>query len=128
MSSPFAVLSRREVIAPAEDELAKKREQLREARLNAARNQPNWREVSPAARLIPRGPARFGWLCDAADDSLWRVTRGATFQPGSAVVVATHTAVTFYVDTNGDVVALEPAPIKTWSEVVRRRPDLVRAS
>ena len=117
---------RRESTSESETELEQKRRELREARLKAARNQPNWSEITPAERLCPRGPERFGWLCDAADDRLYTVARGAAFEPGRASVFATHTPVTFYVDREGDVIPLEPASPKTWSDVVRQRPDLVQ--
>ena len=111
-----------------EAELEQRRRELREARLKAARTQANWSEITPAERLIPRGPSRFSWLVDAADDRLWTPTRGSVFLPGSASIAATHTHVTFYVTPDDDVVALEPAPVSTWSEVVKRRPDLVTAA
>ena len=117
------VVSRKDLFD--DKDAAQKQRMLREARLKAARNQSNWTEITPAERLIRRGPARFGWLCDAADDRLWCVGRGTVFLPGGAGVVSTHVPVTFYVDADDDVVALEPAPFQTWSEVVKRRPELV---
>ena len=129
-SSPLGIVSSRaDVFHPTQAELEKKRQQLRDARLKAARSQANWTEITPPERLVPRGPAKYGWLVDAASDKLWRVTWGTVFAPGTAAVAATHTAVTYYVSADGDVVPLEEAqPLSTWSEVVRRRPDLVRAS
>lgn len=124
MTNLWSVVSRRDVFD--DEDKAAKQQKIREARLKAARGQHNWTEITPAERLVPRGPARFGWLVDAASDRLWRVSRGSVFEPGTARVVATHSAETFYVSRDGDVVALEPAePFSTWSEVVARRPELV---
>jgi hypothetical protein len=112
---------------PFGDDLAERRQQLREARLKAARTQSNFSEIVPAERLIPRGPASLRLLVDTETDLLWRVSLGNVFLPDGASVAATHAKVTYYVDADGDVVTLERAePFTTWTKLLERRPDLVK--
>jgi hypothetical protein len=98
------------------DEARALREQVRAARVEFARRNDRWTEIAPAERLIPRGPARYGWLVDAETDLVWVRSKGSFFVTGPVTVVATHVDVTFYVDANGDFVAIERvSSIPNWS-------------
>lgn len=99
--------------------------QVREKRLEIARQRSNWTEI-PETRLVRRGPF---WV-DAETDLLWVVRRGHVFEPGRAGVgyVTNDTAMTYTVDAAGEVVFLEsPSGPRTWSEVVERRAKRGRA-
>lgn len=114
-----------------DNELAERRaqrEQVRAKRVDLARREDKWTEI-PAERLVSRGPSRFGWLVDAETDLVWVRAPGSFFVRDSVTLVATHVAVTYFVDAAGDIVALERAPnIATWSDVIRTRPDLATSA
>ena len=93
-------------------------EQLRAARLGAARANAYWQEIE-FTLLVRRGP----FLVRADDDSLWTLHRGNIWNPSAAdVVFNDRIQMWFTVDAAGDVVFLEKinAPA-TWSEVVERQ-------
>lgn len=85
---------------------------IRAARVAAARRL-GWEEL-PETRLIPRGPR--GWLVDAETDAVYVPYRGATFERGSARLVAIPTTLSYYVDDDGSPVVLERQP-QTWSQI-----------
>jgi hypothetical protein len=91
------------------------------ARVEFARRHDRWTEIA-AERLIPRGPARFGWIVDAETDLVWVRSAGTFFVTGSVTLIATQVNVTFFVDARGDVVPLERvSTIPTWSWYIDRR-------
>ena len=92
--------------------------QVRQARLELARRQSNWTEI-PESRLVQRG--RF--LVDAHTDAVFRLHRGVVFEPHRAAIgyVIDGTPMTYYVDTNDQVVFLEALGDRTWSEIVERQ-------
>jgi hypothetical protein len=94
-------------------------QQVREARLEAARNQATWEEI-PETRLVPR--SRF-WV-DAETDQVYALRAGSVFVPGSASVgfAPPNTKLEFFVNQAGEVVFLDtPFGTRTWSEIVLRR-------
>jgi len=106
-----------EVVTGRDDEL------VAEARVEAARKNPDWVEVEEID-LVARKP----WLVHAETDALYTVFRGAIFERGSARPVFNHTVpLAFYLDRTGDLVFLERRP-GTWSEIVAKRTRRARAS
>lgn len=100
-------------------------EQLRAARLEAARANAYWQEIE-STLLVRRGP----FLVRADNDSLRTLHRGTIWNPSSAdVVFNDRLSMWFTVDSAGDVVFLEKsnAPA-TWSEVVERQARKSRAA
>lgn len=81
-------------------------QELREQRLEAARGCRHWTELPPD-RLTPTGPPSRGWVEDSESGVVYALSRGSVFVPGSPRIFATHTAVTFMVGPEGDVVPLE---------------------
>lgn len=99
-----------EVVTGRDDEL------VAEARVEAARKNPDWVEVEEID-LVVRKP----WLVHAESDELYSVFRGAIFERGSARLVFNYSVpLAFYVDRTGSVVFLERRP-GTWSDVVAKR-------
>jgi hypothetical protein len=97
-------------------------EEVRKTRVKIVRRNADWTEITPAERLIPRGPARLGLLVDADTDIVWTRAPGTIFVPGSVTLVATHANYTYYVSTAGDVIPLERVQsIPTWSWYVARQ-------
>ena len=93
---------------------------VREARIEAARRDPNWTEVSPATRLVARGR----YLVDADTDAVFAVRRGPVFERGSATVRYTppNTVLTYTVNQADEIVFLDtPFGTRTWSEIVARK-------
>lgn len=95
---------------------------VREARVVNARKQAGWTEISPAERLVPRGPSRYRWLVDSELDDVYTVSPGTWFEPRKATILANMAKATFIVDAAGDVVVLERvASIPSWSWLVDRQ-------
>lgn len=115
-----------------EDVLAREARQLeddvRKARVKNARSCQAWQEIKPPERLIERGPRNLGWVVDSDSDRIFVRHRGSAFYPRSATVMADRADLWFTVN-EGEVVVYErlnrPA---SWSDVVRKRPDLVKAA
>jgi len=78
-------------------------EEVRQARLAAARRNSRWTELNPVD-LVPRNR---GWLVAASDDAIYSPIRGAVFQPHSASAIADMTKLFYFVDADGEVVFLE---------------------
>jgi hypothetical protein len=98
-------------------------EQLRAARLEAARRTPEWEELEETA-LVRRAP----FLVHAADDSLWTPFRAPTFEAGSARVVANdRVPLGYYLTPDGDIQFVEKVA-GTWSQVVERQARKSRAA
>ena len=117
MLSKFETLEERQA-----HEALEHAEEVRAARVEFVRRNERWTEIAPAERLIPRGPARLGWLVDAQDDTVWTRSRGTFFASGSVSLIATNVDVTFYVDAAGEVVALERVSvIPSWSWYCERQ-------
>jgi len=94
---------------------------LRDARLAAARGNRRWREIQVP---VARGP---GFRVDVESDEIFTVRRGEVFVTASANFAGTQDAnLAFYV-RNGWPVVLEPYG-KTWSDVVARREQRLRAA
>ena len=94
--------------------------QVRQARLELARRETSWTEITPAERLVRRGP----FLVDSETDLLYVHRRGLVFEPGRATVgyVTPNTTLTFYVDRDDNVVFIDqPGGARTWSEIVARK-------
>jgi hypothetical protein len=104
---------------PSQDELATLRERIREARVRAARRQQGWTEIE-GERLEACGPAKFQWLHDIHTDAVYRISSGSFFEPGKATLVADRVAVTFFVDEEGDVLALDSV-MPSWTEYMEKR-------
>ena len=90
-------------------------EKVRPARLEVARRQPKWTEIENDR--VPRGR---GWLVSASTDAIYTPTRGVVFAPHSVNVIADRTALSFYVDDQGDLHFLEQLP-GTWTEHLEKR-------
>jgi hypothetical protein len=101
-------------LAPQADVTA---DELRDARIAAARKHPAWTEIQND--LVPRGR---GWLVSAGTDEIFAAHRGVVFDTGKVSILADHVPLVFYVDDAGDLVFLErvsnPA---TWLQYVERR-------
>jgi hypothetical protein len=90
---------------------------VRDRRVQVARS--TWTEI-PRERLVARGP---GLLVDAETDYVYAPFLGATFETGSASLIADKTTgLVFYLDQRGWPVVLERvlAP-RTWSQIHERR-------
>lgn len=105
---------------PPPDPAREHERQVREARLDVARQRLNWTEI-PDTRLVRRGP----FLVDAETDLVWVVRRGHVFEPYRATVgyVRNDTPMTFYVDAaSGEIVFIEPVSGgRTWTEILERK-------
>jgi hypothetical protein len=89
---------------------------VRPKRLEVARSNAKWTEIPND--LVPRNQGR--WLVSAETDAIYTLFRGTVFAPLSVNVVANLTELSFYVDSDGDLVFLERLPGK-WSEHVERQ-------
>lgn len=104
-----------------EDEQSEEQERhaakVRAARLEIARR--HWTEITPAERLVARGP----WLVDTETDFIYIRRRGETFEPGRANLLSGEgVSLAFYVNKSGDVVPLERVPSpRTYSEHAERQ-------
>lgn len=93
-------------------------EDVRQWRIDFARNNAAWEEITPAERLVPR---LRDWLVDAETDLIWRVKGGEVFARGSAQSLTPALHLTFYVDRSAGVVFIERVGNQTWSEFYERR-------
>jgi hypothetical protein len=98
------------------DEADRDAERLRDARIRAARSNPLWTEVDEAELV-----QRQWWLVHSETDALYLAHRGTVFAPHSASVIADYATLVFFVNRDRDVVFLEAANPRTWSEVVERQ-------
>ena len=98
-------------------------EQLRAARLEAARRTPQWEEVAETM-FVPR--AR--WLVRADDDTLWTPFRAPVFETGSARIVANdQVPLSYFITPEGDVRFVEKFG-GSWSQIVERQTRKSRAA
>lgn len=102
--------------APSERRANARADQIRVARIEAARRNTKWTEID--GPLIRRGP----WWVDVESDRLFTLYRGPVFETGCASIAFADAApLVFTVD--GDTLTLfEPVTSPpSWSEVVERR-------
>ncbi len=89
-------------------------EEVRRARIVAARRQERWTELEEVD-LVRRGRV----LVSATTDEMFQSYRGAAFAPGSASIMADHATLYFYVRDH-ELVFLERLP-RTWTEELERQ-------
>jgi len=106
-----------DVATAQQRERAAQAQQLREARVAAAKRTAEWVEVDQA-HLVRRGP----FLVEAESDAVFTIRPGAVFDHGraDAPYSLTQTRLHFVVDADGDVTFLESAA-KTWTELISRK-------
>ena len=93
-------------------------DELRRLRVQAARRVPAWREIEESA-LVHRPPS---YLVDAESDELFTFYRVQIFTAGLAVPSFNESVpLVFFVRDNDELIFLEHAHPRTWSEVVERR-------
>lgn len=114
------IFTRAETPTPDQDEA--RREQIRDDQVAAARSRRGWRELRETD-LVARGPARYRWVVHVPSDELFRISGGSWF--AESVISADPEGVSWYVDRDGWPVVLERVDVaRTWSDVIRKRPDL----
>jgi hypothetical protein len=90
-------------------------DEVRVARLNAARRNPAWREIDEPVERAP-------WLVDAASDRVFRRHRGDVWTPGAASTLTPDLELTFYVDADETVRFVERVSgVTTYTELLGRR-------
>ena len=89
-------------------------EQLRPARLDAARRNPKWTEVEDD--FVSRGR----WFVSASTDHIYMPARGVVFAAYSVTVIADQAELSFFVDDDGDLRFFERVP-GTWTEHLEKR-------
>ena len=92
-------------------------EELREARVQAARRNSRWGELDPVD-LVERRGGRV--LVSAETDHVYTPYRGALWATGSATPISDFTALYFTVSTDGELSFYEQQA-GTWSERVARQ-------
>lgn len=103
-------------------------EDVREARIKNARSCQAWQELCPPERLCARGPENFGWNVDSDSDRIFVRYRGTAFYPKSATIIADQADLWFTV-SDGEIIVYERLNRpSSWSDVVRKRPDLAKAA
>ena len=95
-------------------------DELREARIAAARHNPRWTEIPDD--LVPRGRC----LVSAATDEVLP-HRGVVFERGSARLVADMAPLVFTVTADGELRFLDRQP-GSWSDVVAEQARRERAA
>lgn len=103
-----------------EDDASALERQVREARIEKARANDAWTEISPATRLVRRGPGKR-IVVDAETDKVYRDFRGGVFGQSTASIefVDVKRPLAFTVD-HGDVTFYEPTG-EIWSEIFERK-------
>ena len=89
-------------------------EEIRAARIQAARRHKAWTEIEDD--LVPRGR----WLVSASTDDVYAPVRGTVFQTGSVAIVSDQARYHFTVSPEGTLAFYERLP-HTWSEITARR-------
>jgi hypothetical protein len=97
----------------SEAQRATREAELRWARVRAARGHSRWQELDPVD-LVKRGHL---WVSAQTDDC-YALHPGATFQPGTANLVADMTPLYFVADDDDELTILERQPPQ-WSARVQ---------
>ena len=119
------MLSRMETLEDIQAREARERdEDVRKARISAARKCSAWEEITPPERLVPRGPARFGWMVDAESDAIYVLHGGSVFQPRTAQIIADKAPLKYTISGGHVLVYERLRKPKTWSDVIRSNPEL----
>ncbi len=104
------------------EENERREEDVRRARIEIARANPDWVELEEVD-LFRRGPRFLRVLVAASDDAVYTVHGGQVFVTGSTTLIATRDpreTLYWFADRNGGLVFLDRGP-ETWSELVERR-------
>jgi hypothetical protein len=102
---------------------AEHEEKLRAARLEAARRNPHWQEVSEM-QLVRRNRS---WFVEADSDIVLQAVRGVVFDPAGTSVIATMTELSFTVSDEGDLTFYERVPgVPTWTWFLEQQQERER--
>jgi hypothetical protein len=96
-------------------------QELRQARVQAARSVPAWSELDPVD-LVPRMGGRV--FVSAESDRVFQQYRGAVWQTGTANAISDYTPLVFTVD--GDELEFFEALPESWSARVERQAERER--
>lgn len=107
--------------AGVEDALAARRpaieEEVRQARLVAARRSSMWTEIEDD--FVPRGR---GLLVSASTDHVYAPVRGVVFVTASVTIIADQSPLYFVVGDDGELAFYERQP-QTWTEMLERQAE-----
>jgi hypothetical protein len=97
-------------------------DQVRAARIRAARKNPAWTEIDDD--LVPRGR---GWHVSAESDQIYTRYRGVAFQTGSAAMICDRAEIYYTVDGDDRLVLYEKQH-GSWSQLIARQARRKRAA
>ena len=95
-------------------------DEIRQARLVAARRNSKWTEIEDD--LVPRARGLF---VSAATDRVYTLVRGIVYAPGSASVVADRAPLYYTVSEDGELAFYERRT-ETWTEQLERKAERER--
>ena len=101
-------------------ERAAHEEQVRQARLVAARRNSKWTEIEDD--FVSRGRGLF---VSAASDHVYAAVRGIVFATASVTIIADQSPLYFVVGDNGELAFYERQP-RTWTEMLERKAERER--